>query len=339
MNKKIFIFLDSSLFGGIEAHIIELAKLLMSQKLSVTVLFYQDHQNQQVYQALTQLQCPYHCLNGTFTDLYRFFNNQDHEFIVHTHGYKAGILARICSKPLKFQCISTYHAGEAGTGKVKLYNSLDKFTSFLSKNFVVNDALKTEVNNAEVVNNFVHFMPEKLNYRFKDNLNIAFVGRLSYEKGPDIFAQLATEMKEFTQLSFHIYGDGPMRGSLDSLATSNLELKGHQANTDFWQEIDILMITSREEGLPMVLLEAMNRGIPVITTAVGAIPNVISHGYNGILSEHISCHALAAALNHWLTLSAACQLAITCNAKSDIKQNYSGKQQLQQYLKAYQMTL
>ena len=74
--RNLVLFLDSSLFGGIESHIVELVKLMKSQNVPVSVLFYQDHHNQQLYDLLTENQCAYQCLSGRAQDLFHYLKKK-----------------------------------------------------------------------------------------------------------------------------------------------------------------------------------------------------------------------------------------------------------------------
>ena len=224
--RNLVIFLDSSLFGGIEAHIVELTKLLLSKKVALSVLFYQDHDNHQLYQALDELDCNYQFLNGKPTSLLAYLKNNPNS-ILHTHGYKAGIIGRVTCKMLKIPCVSTYHAGETGTGKVRMYNWLDQLTSRFSQNLIVSERLKEKVKNSQFIANFI--VPKNPAEKpLTDSLNIAFVGRLSYEKGPDRFIKLAHALNNNDNFKFHVFGDGPMKDSLKKDTPNNLYFHGHQ---------------------------------------------------------------------------------------------------------------
>jgi glycosyltransferase involved in cell wall biosynthesis len=88
---------------------------------------------------------------------------------------------------------------------------------------------------------------------------------------------------------FHIYGDGPIREELENLSReletdSFVHFEGHCDNiVTKLEEMDILLMTSDHEGLPMILLEAMALQLPVIAHAVGGIPVLLDQGSCGVL--------------------------------------------------------
>ncbi len=116
---------------------------------------------------------------------------------------------------------------------------------------------------------------------------LGFVGRLSYEKGPDILVRALHGLA----IDFHCYvlGDGPLKGSLLDL-THNLDLDdritfvGYQQNViDYLVLCDVLIVPSRNDAFPRAILEAMAFGVPVIASAVDGIPEAIIDGDTGLL--------------------------------------------------------
>lgn len=331
---KTILFLDSSLYGGIETHIVQLVKLLKSRNLLVEVLLYQDHRNTQLYRNLDDAHCTFTFLEGKVSSLYKYLKKQETPFNLHTHGYKAGIIGRLTCKLLNSRCISTYHAGEAGTGLVFYYNYIDKLTSFLSKNFVVSDRLLAQVHNAEVLDNFVD-ITNPIKFGNTEKLRVGYVGRLSHEKGPDIFVELARRLIKNQSIIFNVFGDGPMALELQSSKPNNIEFHGHQVNSDFWDQIDVLVISSRAEGLPMALLEAMARAKCVISFNVGAVSKVISHNTNGFICSGNCIDELGDIIVSWSNTDIDKKKQITQNAFNTIKKNFSGSKQLEQLLRVY----
>lgn len=133
---------------------------------------------------------------------------------------------------------------------------------------------------------------------------IGFVGRLSAEKGPDLFVELAISLcQRHPALNAVLLGDGPQRQSLAAridaagLATRIL-LPGYREDMAAWlRALDVLVISSRTEGTPMVLLEAMQAGVPVASFSVGGIPDMIRHGVSGLLAPAGAVEELAAAVD------------------------------------------
>jgi len=126
----------------------------------------------------------------------------------------------------------------------------------------------------------------------KKVFRIAIAGRLVPVKRVDIFIETARYVRDhYPDLlaSFHIFGDGPIRDELEILSQklgtdSYVHFEGHC--DDLGRKLygmDMLLMTSDHEGLPMILLEAMALQIPVIAHAVGGIPALLDRGSCGIL--------------------------------------------------------
>jgi glycosyltransferase involved in cell wall biosynthesis len=120
-------------------------------------------------------------------------------------------------------------------------------------------------------------------------LRVGFLGQIHEGKGWHIALEAVTRAHGAGHdLRFAIAGSGPdearLRQALEGSAHF-VKYMGHvpRASESFLRSVDVLLLPTRSEGLPMVLLEAMARGIVVVATAVGGIPEVIEHGRNGLL--------------------------------------------------------
>jgi len=105
------------------------------------------------------------------------------------------------------------------------------------------------------------------------------VGRLSHEKGPDLFLEALARAPGW---SASIVGDGPLRESLETQARG-LGLEGRirwhgliPGAGNLLQAFDALVLSSRTEGTPIVLLEGMAAGVPLVVTSVGGIPDMVT---------------------------------------------------------------
>lgn len=324
MDYQVIIFVDSAGFGGIESHIIELAKLLRLNHVQCSVLFYKDHNNHYFYEKLDCHQIKYQHLSGSFFSTLSELATLSKYTAVHTHGYKAGIIARLCCRILNIKCVSTYHAGETGTGRVKWYNKIDKTLSFLSRNFAVSKSIASQIDQAIILDNFV--IP-KINAKVTAThcacLNVGFVGRLSYEKGPDRFVKLVSHFADDTRFNWHIFGEGPMQTTLNF--PEQLVFHGMVDSEHIWSKLDILIVTSRQEGLPMAILEAMANKVLVISTDVGAISNVVINHQTGYLLESFSITKVTEILNE--LIQKPNYQTLTSNAQKLIQSEFSGDKQ------------
>ena len=273
---------------------------------------------------------------------------QKQQIIVHTHGYKAGIIARVFARLLGIPVISTYHSGDLGSGKLRVYSFIDHLTARLGDCIAVSDPIKAMLpNKAEMIPNFVEVaapVPAQSLANFKQYLRnktetikpfqVAFVGRLSHEKGPDQFCAMAQKWQQQNAtdngqaVEFMIYGDGPDRDELslqhqNLIRQGQLKFKGHVAMVDHWSDVDVLCISSRFEGLPYVALEAMARGIPVVSFAVGGMGDLISDSSLGWLVKAGDIEQLQQAITQWVQLPTDDKTRLGENVREKIRQNYS----------------
>jgi len=119
---------------------------------------------------------------------------------------------------------------------------------------------------------------------------VGFVGRLSPEKGPDVFLRMALGVRERNPAArFIVAGDGPMRHHLDAFIRQFdldgvVHLAGMQSDMPaVFNELDLLVSASHSEAMPLALMEAMACGLPVVATGVGGVPDLILHGVTGWL--------------------------------------------------------
>ena len=107
-----------------------------------------------------------------------------------------------------------------------------------------------------------------------------WVGRLSREKGIDVFIDALASLTDRT-IHAAILGDGPERTTesarAESIAPSRFRWLGAVPDAArYFAAFDLFVLSSRTEGLPMVMLEAMAAGIPIVATNVGGIPDLLS---------------------------------------------------------------
>jgi glycosyltransferase involved in cell wall biosynthesis len=133
--------------------------------------------------------------------------------------------------------------------------------------------------------------------RFNDkqtnsHIQILSVGRLSREKGQlSLLKTIESLISDYPNISLHIIGEGPERERLeDYIAKNKLQkhcfLEGQQPEDVVLKSMadaQIFVMTSFMEGLPIVLLEAMATGIPVVAPCVAGIPELVHDGVNGLL--------------------------------------------------------
>lgn len=117
---------------------------------------------------------------------------------------------------------------------------------------------------------------------------LLFVGRLVAAKGLPILLEAMTQLGDTV---LQVVGDGPDRKMLEDMAQSlglsnRVSFLGYQSQTqvrELLKQADVFALSSFAEGVPVVLMEAMAAGIPVIATRIAGIPELVQHEESGLL--------------------------------------------------------
>lgn len=132
---------------------------------------------------------------------------------------------------------------------------------------------------------------------------ISFVGRFSQDKNPVLFVETAARVHAACpEAHFLMLGDGPLRPAAEARARelglgACLKFAGFRSDAaDLLQAIDVLALTSNSEATPLVVLEAMAAGRPVVATAVGGVAEQIVDGETGCVVPPRDAEALTQAL-------------------------------------------
>ena len=252
--------------------------------------------------------------------------------IVHTHGSKARFLGRIAAAASRgVVVVQTAHGwpfyDSMNPFKEKFYVTLEKMGFNLAHiNICVSPRDRDKAlghglghfDDYRIVRSGVNFdefraargsgseARRKLGISPEADV-VGSVMRFCPEKAPDIYIRVAAEViKSRPESIFILVGDGPLRKQTESLIDSmrlknNIILLGSRNDVaDILPAFDVFLITSRTEGLPRALLESLAAGVPVVSTNVGGIHELINDGRNGYLSDEGDIDSLAADVNRIL---------------------------------------
>lgn len=139
-----------------------------------------------------------------------------------------------------------------------------------------------------------------------DSIVFGSAGRLVPIKRFDLLLDAAAQViKRYPNIHVMIAGEGRMRQVLEEKISKlglqgRVHLIGYQSDiVQFWREVDVAVISSDSEGLPIALLEALASGVPVVATRVGGIPEVLTEDA-GILVEAGSLKGLVEAMERMM---------------------------------------
>lgn len=317
---EVWLLLDSSGAGGIESHVAELAAGLAEAGETARVLFLRNHGPHPLRQRLDSEGIPHENLAGGFRDVVRRLRASAVPVLLHTHGYKANLFGRAAAMLTGTPVIATYHAGEKPPGMLAWYDRADRWTSFLGGRIAVSRPILARLPfGGDLIPNFVAVPPAPCALESPDT--VAFVGRMSPEKGPDLFCDLA---RAFPGPAYVAFGAGPMLEPLRIANPGHVTFLGARSGmAGAWRQIGLLAITSRAEGLPLAALEAMANGVPVASFAVGALPEVIEDGRNGYIVPPGDLDGLGERVSRWRALSGDARAALSAAARATIVSRFS----------------
>ena len=242
--------------------------------------------------------------------------------IIHTHTAKAGFLGRIASIVSLQPSIRvhTFHGhllnGYFGPLKRRLVIIAEKVLAvFTHELLAVGDKVRQDLLAVGIGNSKkFELMPPGLEIGQLPNkkvsqesyglsttkLQCAFIGRITQIKRPDRFLDVVSEIKRRgVGLEFFIAGDGELLDTCrNRIASENLPVRilGWQSDIEkVLAAADMVVLTSDNEGTPLSLIQAGMVGLPVVTTRVGSVPEVVLDGTTGIITS-LDFHHIADAL-------------------------------------------
>jgi len=239
--------------------------------------------------------------------------------VVQTHSYRPTTLAWLLRRGgAGWRWIGFFHGTTNEDFKVRLYHWLDRRLLPSSDRIVVMS--RTQVDHfagvrtgVEQIYNAVIPTPPaapddaaRAQLATVDSLprpRLGVVGRLSAEKGVDVMLRaMRLLVDRGVRASLVVAGDGPERAALDALAATlgiadTVRFLGPVLPIEpLYPMLDLLVIPSRSEGLPNVLLEALRADVPVVSTRVGAVPEVLADTRAGRMVPIEDPAALAGAI-------------------------------------------
>ncbi len=181
-----------------------------------------------------------------------------------------------------------------------------RYADQIDLNIVENQRVKTclldeygeKPNKVHLITNGVdinYFNADKVDYSTLPNLAIppekfivSYIGRFSDEKCPEIFVEIVNQLKDNQQLCFIMAGYGPMEEEIKTLIKDyGLEFRIHfpgiVETKPYLAVTDLLILPSKIDGRPNIVLESLAMGVPVIASAIGGLPHIIQDEYNGYL--------------------------------------------------------
>jgi glycosyltransferase involved in cell wall biosynthesis len=246
----------------------------------------------------------------------------DHNInVVHSHGKGAGFYSRLLKLVLpQIRVVHTYHGlhiQEYSSIKAKAYIIIEKFFYLFTNRFVnvsygeqmkciENNILKSE--KSVVIYNGINNLKKVLNQKkvlgYEGVFVVATITRFDEAKNMELAYHIAKSMRQLHNVRFLWIGDGPGKNMLvnRSLEESvdNIDFVGFQEDVSYFLSAsDIYLSTSKWEGLPFALIEALSLGIPLVASNVVGNNEVVQNNFNGFLYK---LDDVAAANEHILKL-------------------------------------
>ena len=223
--------------------------------------------------------------------------------VIHTHGFRSDVVHRFAHRGKQIRHVATAHGFVDNTLRERLYARIQTWALRGADAVIaVSDPIRERLEQGGVPSTSIVTLPnavatptlvaageaeERLGLRARTDVRLAWIGRISYEKGPDLMVEAMEKLAangNTPEVQLVFIGDGPMRADLEArVVDSGLSSSVHFAGmmpeaSTLLGCFDGVVLSSRTEGTPMVALEAMTCGLPVIAPQVGGIPVLLGGG-------------------------------------------------------------
>ena len=288
--------------------------------------------------------------------------------VLHAHGYKTNLYGyaavrwrtrRTSSRTAAL--VSTCHAWQGQhQRRMRIYAAIDRFmlqrfdrVAVVSEPLVqllrssgIEAARVRPIANAIEVERTVEAQPVlRAELGGINGPLVAMVARLAPEKGGDVLLQAVPQvLSEFPETTFAFVGEGPSRASWELLAAQlgiNKRVVftgGRRDMPEVYASLDLLVLPSFNEGMPMCLLEAMAAARPVVATPVGSVEKLVLPERTGWLVRPGNAQQLAKAIQAVLRNPALAR-RIGESARAHVRANFAPEAMTNQYIQLYEEAL
>ena len=288
MKKKIIHLVNSKIYSGLEKVAIEII-----ESLNDDIDFFYACQDGPIVGILKEKNINRIKINGITKSEIERIEKEYNPDIIHAHDYRATLICGLYAKNTKI--IAHLHNNSPFIKKkFHPYNYL-LLLALKSKNvkkvYLVSESIKDEYifskyinNKIEIIGNPIscHNIQKNIDLNIEKEYDICFVGRLTEQKNPLRFIDIMYQItKENEYIKAVMLGDGILfqegeRKIRELNIGKNLEMKGFSKNVyNEMVKSKIFCLTSDWEGYGLVVFEALALGVPVVTSNVGGIPNII----------------------------------------------------------------
>jgi glycosyltransferase involved in cell wall biosynthesis len=280
--------------------------------------------------------------------------------LIHTHGYKADLYGRAAALGGQTGLVSTCHNWPNPLRRMQIYAKLDRlalrtFDHVTTPSSVIAAALTNAgvaqdrisvISNGVDLDAFTGAEPKlRTESGWADDPVIGFAGRHVIEKGGEFLIRAAEMvLKNHPRCRFVFVGDGPARQEWQALAASlgiekSVTFAGTRSDMPaVYASLDIAVLPSLNEAMPMTLLEAMASGCAVIGTRVGAVQELIDNSATGVVVDPANIEALVDAMDR-LLCEADLRRQMGARARANIAAQHSADAMGRKYLRIYDRVL
>jgi len=288
---KIAHYVLSSTFAGIEQHVQELADIQGSENEIVVICNQSISRHYKNIEVKVVKNISRRSIFGILSLVLVLRNIRPD--IVHSHGSKTTSIINSVRRLIKLKHVASVHGIKS---KTKLYNKAHRVIAGSQK---IQDSLMTE---SSLIENWWHpSLPERINNTAE---YVLAIGRLEPVKGFDLLIESWVNVNK----KLLIVGDGPEHSKLKSLIDKHgladfitiTPSVSKEGLIEYYQKASLLIVSSRREGGPRVALEALYLHIPVISTNVGHMNQILPQE---LLAEPDNLGSLKSLISSWIDRS------------------------------------
>lgn len=313
-------------------------------------------------------------VNDFFAFLHlRAFLTKELPDIVHTHSSKTGFLGRLAARAANVRSVvHTVHgysfASQTNPILRFIFMCMERIAAFACDKIVVLNLVDANISTKilRISNNKLIMIPNGVDanvyspptaelrrrlrmniFGISDNSHciIGMVGRLSVQKNPHCFLRAALALAEqYPNTSFVLIGDGELRSEMEyvisgSAHSDRVSIIGWREDiADVLRALDVMVLPSRWEGMPLAILESMAVGVPVIASDIPGNNNLVCDGVNGRLFPSNDAVALAQSIEEFIN-DPQMRWRYSEEARAKVLVHYSLINRMQEILTIYKTCL